>query len=248
MKSLINILEHFIGLRWKYLIQGSYVYVSRNSTLKIGKNVRIRHTKLHLSEHSNVVIGDKVSISYANIVCNNSSLSIGEESVLEKGCMPIPCIVTISNKSDVKFGAHNRLRMRRIWVRFGGHLHFGNYINLNENSEVRCDENITVGDFVGISYNVKIWDTNTHEFEPIEQRRERWKKFYLKRDVSEKPKTSPIHIGSDTWIGENATILKGTVIGERCIVGFGTLVAGKSIPDRTTIVAKTDLKLISNNL
>ena len=104
---------------------------------------------------------------------------------------------------------------------------------------IRCDENVTVGDFVGISYNVKIWDTNTHEFEQIEQRRERWKKLYLKRDVSEKPRTSPVHISSDTWIGENVAILKGTTIGERCIVGFGTLISGKSIPDRTTVLNKS---------
>lgn len=248
MRSLINILDHIRGLKWKYLFHGSYVYVSCNSTLEIGKNVRIRHAKIHVSEHSKVVISNKVCITNAIIVCNNSSLSIGEESIVENGSMPMRCMLSISNKSNVSFGTHNRLRMKRVWARFGGKLHFGNYINLNEYSEIRCDENVTVGDFVGISYNVKIWDTNTHEFEKIEQRRERWKKLYLKRDVSEKPRTSPVYIGSDTWIGENVALLKGTTIGERCIVGFGTLVSGKTIPDRTTVLNKTELMMIPNNL
>lgn len=248
MRSLIDVLDHLRGLKWKYLLHGSYVYVSHNSTLKIGKNVRIKHSKIHVSEYSKVVISDKVRITNAIIVCNNSSLYIGEESIVENGSMPMRCMLSISNKSNVSFGTHNRLRMMRVWTRFGGQLHFGNYINLNEYSEIRCDENVTVGDFVAISYNVKIWDTNTHEFERIEQRRERWKKLYLKRDVSEKPRTSPVYIGSDTWIGENVAILKGTTIGERCIVGFGTLVSGKSIPNRTTVLNKTELKFISNNL
>lgn len=248
MRSLINILDHIRGLKWKYLFHGSYVYVSCNSTLEIGKNVRIRHAKIHVSEHSKVVISNKVCITNAIIVCNNSSLSIGEESIVENGSMPMRCMLSISNKSNVSFGTHNRLRMKRVWARFGGKLHFGNYINLNEYSEIRCDENVTVGDFVEISYNVKIWDTNTHEFEKIEQRRERWKKLYLKRDVSEKPRTSPVYIGSDTWIGENVALLKGTTIGERCIVGFGTLVSGKTIPDRTTVLNKTELMMIPNNL
>ena len=248
MRSLINVLDRIRGLKWKYLFHGSYVYVSYNSTLKIGENVRIRHAKIHVSEHSKVVISNKVRITNAIIVCNNSSLSIGEESIVENGSMPMRCMLSISNKSNVSFGTHNRLRMKRVWARFGGKLHFGNYINLNEYSEIRCDENVTVGDFVAISYNVKIWDTNTHEFEKIEQRRERWKKLYLKRDVSEKPRTSPVYIGSDTWIGENVALLKGTTIGERCIVGFGTLVSGKTIPDRTTVLNKTELMMIPNNL
>lgn len=248
MRSLIDVLDHLKGVKWKYLFHGSYVYVSHDSTLKIGKNVRIRHSKIHISNHSIVTLYDRVCIDNTAIVCNNSSLSIGEESIIESGSMPVRCMIIISNKSNVSFGTHNRLRMKRVWVRFGGQIRFGDYINLNENSEVRCDERITIGDFVGISYNVRIWDTNTHEFEQIEQRRERWKKLYLKRDVSEKPKTAPVYIGSDTWIGENAVILKGTTIGERCIVGFGTLVSGKSIPSRTTILNKTELKLIPNNL
>jgi acetyltransferase-like isoleucine patch superfamily enzyme len=36
--------------------------------------------------------------------------------------------------------------------------------------------------------------------------------------------TAPVHIGRDVWIGSKATILRGTVIGDRCIVGAHALV------------------------
>ena len=114
MRSLIDVLNHIRGLKWKYLLHGSYVYVSRNSTLKIGENVRIKHAKIHVSEHSKVVISNKVRITNAIIVCNNSSLNIGEESIVENGSMPMRCMLSISNKSNVSFGTHNRLRMKRM--------------------------------------------------------------------------------------------------------------------------------------
>lgn len=248
MKSLRNTIKHIKGVRWKYLFYGSYVYVDRSSSLKIGENIKIRNSKIHVSNNSNVIILDNVSISNTVIVCNQSTLKIGDSSIIANGDMPMRTMILLSNHSNVVLGSHNRLRMQRIWVRFGGQVRFGDYINLNEYSEIRCDERIEIGDYVGISYYVKIWDTNTHEFEPIEQRRERWRKLYLKRDVSEKPRTAPVFIGSDTWIGERVTILKGTAIGERCVVGFGTLIAGKSIPDSNTVLTHVNLKIIPNNL
>lgn len=36
--------------------------------------------------------------------------------------------------------------------------------------------------------------------------------------------TSPIHIGSDVWVGCKATILRGSVVGARCVVGAHALV------------------------
>lgn len=248
MKKLKKIINRFRGLRWKYLLYGSYVYADANSRLCIGSNVKIICSKIHLTGKSEVEILNGVHIKNVTIICSRSSLKIGELSVITNGSMPTRSRIILTNGSKVVFGTHNRLKMQRVWVRFGGQVRLGNYINLNEYSEIRCDESIIVGDYVEISYNVKIWDTNTHEFEQIDQRRERWCKLYLKRDVSEKPKTCPISIGSDSWIGERVAILKGTTIGERCVVGFGTIISNKSIPDSTTVLNCIDLKLIPNNL
>jgi serine acetyltransferase len=47
--------------------------------------------------------------------------------------------------------------------------------------------------------------------------------------------TAPIAIGNDVYIGVNAIILAGVTIGNRCIIGAGTVVT-KSIPDNSVAV------------
>lgn len=52
--------------------------------------------------------------------------------------------------------------MNRFWIRYNANVRIGNYNNINERSWLRADEQITIGDYNQISYNVMIWDTNTH--------------------------------------------------------------------------------------
>ena len=244
MFEFVNKIFH---VRWIYLIFGSYIYTESGSTLVIGKNVRIRKTKIHLQKGSTLIIGDNVSIINTVMALSNSQVSIGDNSILYKGDMPQKFKFTVSN-SQVIIGKYNRIRAQRFWIRFGGKLECGDYINVNEYSEIRCDEYVKIGDFVGISYNVRIWDTNTHEFEPMEQRRKRWMEQYIKRDVSVKPNTKPVIIGSDTWIGEHSAILKGTMLGNGCIVGYGTTLSNACIKDRITVLNQIEIRKIPNKL
>lgn len=48
-------------------------------------------------------------------------------------------------------------------------------------------------------------------------------------------KSKPIVIGSNVWLAERVTILKGVTIGSNVVIGFGTIVT-KSIPDNVTVV------------
>lgn len=43
-------------------------------------------------------------------------------------------------------------------------------------------------------------------------------------------KYAPIHVGDDTWIGANVTILPGVTIGKCCLIGAGAVVA-RDVPD-----------------
>lgn len=242
----VDKMKKLFCIKWKYLFYGSYVYVDKTSSFTCEKDVKIVFSKIHLQKGSTMSIGKGVSIHKVLFALSGSHVKIGEKSVFSNGEMPIKQQVIVSNGNMV-FGTHNRIRAQRFWVRFGGIVNFGNYINLNEYSEVRCDEKVSLGDFVEISYYVKIWDTNTHEIEPLEQRRARWRGQYLKRDVSEKPKTTPVTIGSDTWIGERSSILKGTTIGQGCIVGYDTTLVKEDIPDGTMVVRKVELKKIQYN-
>jgi acetyltransferase-like isoleucine patch superfamily enzyme len=54
----------------------------------------------------------------------------------------------------------------------------------------------------------------------------------LRKEVPDLELTAPITIGNDVYIGLNTTILPGVSIGNRCIVGAGSVVA-RSIPDNS---------------
>jgi acetyltransferase-like isoleucine patch superfamily enzyme len=54
----------------------------------------------------------------------------------------------------------------------------------------------------------------------------------LRKEIPDLEITAPIKIGNDVYIGLNATILPGVTIGNRVIIGAGSIVA-KSIPDNS---------------
>lgn len=56
----------------------------------------------------------------------------------------------------------------------------------------------------------------------------------LRKEIPDLEITAPIIIGSDVYIGLNTTILPGTIIGNRCIIGACSLVKG-TFPDNSVI-------------
>lgn len=56
----------------------------------------------------------------------------------------------------------------------------------------------------------------------------------LRKEVPDLELTAPIEIGNDVYIGLNTTILMGTKIGNRCIVGANSLLKGE-YPDNSVI-------------
>ena len=52
-------------------------------------------------------------------------------------------------------------------------------------------------------------------------------------------RTSPIRIGDDCWIGTQSVILRGTVLGDRDVVGAGSVLKG-SFDDDLIIVQKRE--------
>lgn len=77
-------------------------------------------------------------------------------------------------------------------------------------------EGIEIGDDTRIGANVKIVDTDFHPIDPIER---------LKGN-NDAAKSKPIRIGKNVFIGMNSLILKGSTIGDNCVVGGGTVLSG----------------------
>lgn len=235
---MMNVLA---DIKWKYLMHRTYFRASKGSC-KIGRNVRIKNSRIFISPGATLVIGDNVNIENAMIYVGKGCCFIDSYSIIggERGTT-----LFIVDNGDVHIGHHSKVSLKRIWVRFGGRVAIGNYTNINAGSEVRCDESVVIGDYNQISYDVNIWDTNTHSILPVAERRKMTEDYYpyFGKELS-RPKTKPIVIGDDCWIGQKASILKGCGIGNEVIVGYNCLLAGTAVPDRHTVVSDVSLKII----
>lgn len=78
-------------------------------------------------------------------------------------------------------------------------------------------DSIKIGEKCLVGANTKIVDNDFHPVDPVSR---------LNGDNS-KIKHSPITIGDNVFIGTNSIILKGTTIGNNCVVGAGSVVSGK---------------------
>lgn len=124
-------------------------------------------------------------------------------------------------------------------------MEIGSYTNINSGSEIRSDESVIIGSYNQISYDVNIWDTNTHTIYKSEKRSEITRKYfpYFGYEI-EKPLTSPIVVGDNCWIGERSSIMKGTQIGDNVIVGYNTMLLNKIIESNKRVVQDINLRIL----
>lgn len=109
------------------------------------------------------------------------------------------------------------LYQRMIIVARGtGKIEIGNRVGMS-GSTIYARESIVIGDDSLIGANCKILDNDFHPIDPQERR----------RGSLEKLKTKPVVIGKNVFIGCNSIILKGTVLGDNCVVGAGSVVSGQ---------------------
>ena len=111
-------------------------------------------------------------------------------------------------------------------TRFGGRITIGDYSGLS-GVVLSSRSSITIGNYVKIGGNVRIFD---HDFHALN-----WEDRRHGSSDREKAGTAPVIIGNDVFIGTNAMILKGTEIGDRCIVAAGAVLAGKKIPPNSLV-------------
>lgn len=132
-----------------------------------------------------------------------------------------PAISLISPFSEItisggKLSIGKAFKMRdgaKIRVRKGTECIIGNNVSVNSNNMIACHEKVVIGDNVQLSPNVQIYD-HDHDFRAKDGL------------AALKYKTSPVTIGNNVWIGANSVILRGTKIGDNCVVGAGSIIKG----------------------
>jgi acetyltransferase-like isoleucine patch superfamily enzyme len=99
-------------------------------------------------------------------------------------------------------------------------IRIGNNVGIS-GATIYARKRITIGDNVCIGGNCKILDNDFHPLEWEERNR-----MCRGSGVGEIPSRG-IAIGANCFLGCNSIILKGTELGEGCVVGAGAVVSGK---------------------
>ena len=108
-----------------------------------------------------------------------------------------------------------------VWIQppffcdYGTNIRLGSKVFFNFNCVVLDVMPVTIGDNVLFAPSVQIY-TATHPMDADTRRK--WLEF-----------AKPITIGSDVWVGGGAIICPGVTIGDRCVIGAGSVVT-RDIP------------------
>lgn len=153
-----------------------------------------------------LVIHNKIRCTYLHLRCRNFSAA---------------GIEMLGRDTKIRVNSDSRVRLGEriisdgrcvIIVGSNAELCIGTRVYFNENSMISCKSLVKIGDGCLFGPNVKVFD-NDH-------------RFSARDGVSQAHTTAPVSIGNHCWLGANVTILKGTQIGDNCVIGAGCVVTG----------------------
>ena len=96
----------------------------------------------------------------------------------------------------------------------------------NDGAIIVCRDNITIGKNFQSGPNLLIYD-HDHDYKNEKGLKT---KQYL---------TAPVAIGNNVWVGANVIILRGTTIGDNCVIAAGAVIKG-NISSNTVVVQKRE--------
>ena len=142
--------------------------------------------------------------------------------------------------NHLTIGANSLLSCRISFDRAGAKVRIGDRTYIGDSHLVAADS-LVIGDDVLISWGVTIVDHNSHALDWDQRASDvlDWANGHKNWDHVE---TRPVEIGNKAWIGFNAIILKGIVIGENAIVAAGSVVT-KDVPPHA-IVAGNPARIV----
>jgi len=122
-----------------------------------------------------------------------------------------------------------------------GKVTIGDYVYSSSKLIIRCDVEVTIGNYCLFGPNVRIWDTNSHPLSASARKRQAM-------DVSKKlvdsyeSESSPIIIEDNVWLCWDVMVLAGVRIGQGSVVAAGSVVT-RDIPEMS-LAAGTPAKKI----
>ncbi len=123
--------------------------------------------------------------------------------------------ITMDRGAKLRIGKKFKMRDgAKIRVRKGAMCSIGNNTSVNSNNVIACHLKIEIGDNVQFSPNVQMYD-HDHDFRVVGGAKDG--KYTI----------APIKIGNNVWVGANTVILKGTTIGDNCVIAAGSVLKGE---------------------
>lgn len=165
---------------------------------------------------------------FSNKILNQSSFHCGKMARIAPSAELI-----IHRNGKMRIGSYVRFDSRTVAsVQSNAQIEIGDRVSFGVNNMIICHQNISIGNDVQFSPNVLVYD-HDHDFRAPGGVR------------SMKFRTTPVRIGSNVWIGANTVILRGTTIGDNCVIAAGSVVKG-TIPDGTVLIQKRENILVEN--
>lgn len=113
----------------------------------------------------------------------------------------------------------------------GSEIFIGDNVAINNSFSIECSSKVVIENDVLIGVNCSIIDNDGHDLASDS------------RTVGN-PKTSPVYIQQNVFLGSNVIVLKGVTIGKNSIIGNGSVVT-KNIPENVIAVGNP-AKVIRN--
>lgn len=117
----------------------------------------------------------------------------------------------------------------------GGNIDIGGGCFFNNGCMIVSKERIVIGEKSSFGPNVCIYD-HDHDTNRSEL-------------TENKYSSAPVKIGKRVWIGANSVVLRGTIIGDNCVIGAGSVIKGIYEPDSIVIQKRsTEIKKVNSDL
>jgi acetyltransferase-like isoleucine patch superfamily enzyme len=121
----------------------------------------------------------------------------------------------------------------KIAVGTSGELICGAGFGITAESTIYCAKLISFGSKCLLSWHVLVMDTDSH--------------VILARDGTTVNSPEPIRVGDHVWIGCRALVLKGSVVGNDCVVAAGSTVT-KMIPGDNQIIGGSPCRVLREGI
>ena len=110
----------------------------------------------------------------------------------------------------------------------GGEIRIGSDAGIGAGSRLICHARIEIGEGCNVAPQVSFYD-HDHVFDLEGVHRNEYK-------------TGPITVGAKSWIGAGTIVLRGTEIGEACLIGAGSVVKG-TVPSHSRLIQRRETEI-----